>query len=99
MSDPKTTQVGGDHYVKLTIQPWEVMREWMTPEEYRGYHKGVVFAYLAREIDKGGNEDIKKALHHLSELVDFLNDQDEKDKKSSPVMPTDWVEDPLHDEG
>jgi hypothetical protein len=67
-------QVGGNHYLKMKIQPWEAMRAWLTPEEYRGYHKGVVIAYLAREADKGKDQDIEKSSHHMLELVDYLNE-------------------------
>ena len=67
------TQVGGDHYKKLgAYQPWEVLRHWLTPEEFRGYMKGTAIAYLAREQDKGGMLDIKKAGHTLQGLVELL---------------------------
>lgn len=66
------TQVGGDHYKKLgDYQPWEVLRRWLTPEEFHGYLKGSAIAYLARERDKGGNEDIGKAMHTLQALLEF----------------------------
>jgi hypothetical protein len=63
-------QVGGDHYSAMQVQPWEAMEAWLTPEEYRGYHKGVAIGYLARERQKGGDEDIKKAIHHLQRLAE-----------------------------
>jgi hypothetical protein len=67
------TQVGGDHYKKLgAYQPWEVLRRWLTPEEFRGYMKGTAIAYLARERDKGGMQDISKAGHTLQGLVELL---------------------------
>jgi hypothetical protein len=67
------TQVGGDHYKKLgAYQPWEVLRHWLTPEEFRGYMKGTAIAYLAREQDKGGMLDIRKAGHTLQGLVELL---------------------------
>lgn len=60
------TQEGGDHYKKLgAYQPWEVLARWLTPEELKGFAKGTVIAYLAREADKGGMLDIKKAAHTL----------------------------------
>ena len=66
-------QEGGDHYKKLgDYQPWEVLRRWLTPEEFRGYMKGTAIAYLAREQDKGGMLDIKKAGHTLQGLVELL---------------------------
>jgi hypothetical protein len=67
-------QVGGDHYAKMEIQPWQAMEAWLTPEEYRGYHKGVVIAYLARELSKGKDLDIEKSAHHLNKLVDYLKE-------------------------
>lgn len=67
-------QVGGSHYKDMAVQPWQAMEAWLTAEEYRGYHKGVAIAYLARERDKGGMEDIKKAIHHLQRLVEMVQD-------------------------
>lgn len=65
------TQVGGDHYKKLgQYQPWDVLKAWLTPEEYRGWMKGNAIVYLARERDKGGDMDIKKATHHLEKLME-----------------------------
>ena len=69
--DALSNQVGGSHYKDMVIQPWQAMEAWLTPEEYRGYHKGVAIAYLAREQQKGGIEDIKKAIHHLQRLVEM----------------------------
>lgn len=62
----KDVQIGGAHYKKLGHhQPWEVLATWMTPEELRGYMKGTVIAYLAREQDKGGDTDVAKACHTM----------------------------------
>lgn len=59
-------QIGGDHYKKLgEYQPWEVLARWLTPDELRGFAKGTVIAYLARERDKGGLQDVMKSLHTL----------------------------------
>lgn len=65
-------QEGGDHYKKMgDYQPWEVLKAWLTPEEFRGYMKGTAIAYLARERDKGGTLDIKKATHTLQGLIEL----------------------------
>jgi hypothetical protein len=66
-------QVAGSHYKDMVIQPWELMRAVMTREEYTAYHIGTVMAYLMRHKAKGGEQDIKKAQHHLTELVEYLN--------------------------
>ncbi len=68
-----TFQIAGDHYLRLqNMQPWEVLQHWLTKEEYRGYMKGTVLAYLAREKYKGGDVDILKANHTLCKLVETL---------------------------
>jgi len=65
------TQVDGDHYRSMgDTQPWDVLSKWLTPEEYRGYQKGVAIGYLAREQAKGGDSDIRKAAHHLQRLIE-----------------------------
>jgi hypothetical protein len=65
-------QEGGDHYKKLgDYQPWEVLKHWLTPEEFHGYMKGTAIAYLARELDKGGMLDIRKAAHTLQALIEL----------------------------
>ena len=64
MSDKK--QIGGDHYTRLEIQPWEAMQAWMTPEEFRGFLKGNVIKYLART--KNPKDDLLKAQHYLEKL-------------------------------
>jgi hypothetical protein len=76
MTKASETQVGGDHYRAMgAFQPWDVLKHWLTPEEYRGYQKGVAIAYLARERQKGGDQDIAKAAHHLQKLVEVLGEQ------------------------
>lgn len=59
-------QEGGDHYKKMgAYQPWEVAFAQLTPEEFKGAMKITVMSYLAREADKGGAADIRKAAHTL----------------------------------
>ena len=62
-------QIGGDHYVRHAIQPWDAMREWMTPAEFQGFLRGNAIKYIARCTDKGGVEDIEKAVHYLQQLA------------------------------
>lgn len=66
-------QIGGDHYKKLgDYQPFEVLKHWLTPEEYRGYMKGSAIAYFAREQSKGGKQDIEKGVHTLQVLLEKI---------------------------
>jgi hypothetical protein len=73
-----TAQKGGDHYKKYgDYQPWQVFEKWLTPEELKGFMKGTVIAYLAREADKGGRLDIEKAKHTLELYLELTGGSDE----------------------
>lgn len=71
----KDFQVGGDHYSKLTIQPWDVMRETLGNEAFCGFLHSNVIKYVMR--DKNGVEDLKKAQHHLSVLIAEIEGADD----------------------
>lgn len=67
--DPRLTQIGGNHYVAMDIQPWDAMRAWMSHEAFCGFLRGNAIKYLARCEAKGGIEDLKKARHYLDCLI------------------------------
>lgn len=58
-------QVGGDHYKKKAIQPWDFITENNIP-----YLEGNIVRYLARWRDKGGIDDLRKAQHYLQKVVE-----------------------------
>lgn len=59
------TQIGGSHYKDMAIQPIEVMRAVLTPEEYRGFLKGNIIKYSMRAGKKAGaSDDAEKAKHY-----------------------------------
>jgi len=74
-------QIGGDHYMVLGVQPWKAMESWMSYEEFTGYLRGNVVKYLARK--KGsradGIQDLEKAEHYLSKLIEVLNKEATKE--------------------
>jgi hypothetical protein len=59
------TQIGGTHYSKLKIQPWDYVAA-----NDLGYFEGSVVKYVTRWRDKGGVEDLKKARHFLDKLIE-----------------------------
>lgn len=59
-SSPSETQVGGNHYTKYKIQPGTFCEV----NGLDGYESSVV-KYVVRHQDKGGVEDIDKAIHCL----------------------------------
>jgi hypothetical protein len=63
---PSDRQVGGDHYVKRAIGPWDIWREYNM-----NAFEGAVLKYLLRWRDKGGVEDLKKARHTLDKLIEL----------------------------
>lgn len=84
------TQVDGSHYKDMgDFQPWDVLQSWLTPEEYRGYQKGVIIAYMARERAKGGDADLKKAAHHLQKLLEVVGTAP---VVAAPVADDGWIE-------
>jgi hypothetical protein len=70
MTQTNSYQVGGDHYASKTIQPWEAMQSWMTPEAFAGFLHGNCIKYLARYKDKNGVQDLEKCQHYLGKLID-----------------------------
>ena len=65
-----SVQIGGAHYKSKTIQPWDAMEVWMTPEQFKGFLIGNAQKYLARNNDKGGRQDIEKAKHYLEKYLE-----------------------------
>jgi len=73
---PLTAQVGGDHYKKFgDYQPWQVLAKWLSKDELKGFMKGTVISYLAREEDKGGRLDIEKAKHTLELYLELTKEK------------------------
>lgn len=57
---PLARQVGGDHYKDLKIQPAEFLRQLNVP-----HLEGEAIYRILRHKQKGGKEDIDKAIHTL----------------------------------
>ena len=74
--DSVSYQVGGNHYVKRKIQPWEIWKAYeMNPWEANA------LKYLLRHKDKGKPlEDLKKCRHYIEFLINTLEEQDVQDK-------------------
>lgn len=68
-------QVGGDHYKKMPIQPWDVYDTW--PIEQRiGAYRSDAIKYLMRMFDKNTPlENVEKAAHVCQKLAEVLRDR------------------------
>lgn len=69
---PLTTQVAGNHYKDMPIQPVEFIHK-----NSIGFLEGNVIKYTARHQKKNGADDIRKAIHCL-ELILELQYKDTK---------------------
>lgn len=67
MSDALEKQIGGKHYKKQGIQPWEYI-------EANGldFFQGNVVKYVTRYKDKSGIEDLEKAKHYIEYMIEKL---------------------------
>ena len=67
--DALDKQPGGDHYKKRAIQPIEyIIKNGMN------FLEGNVVKYVTRYKDKGGKQDLEKAIHYLELLVESYDD-------------------------
>lgn len=63
---PLSTQIGGDHYTKLAIQPMLYsMKNGLDPLQH------TIIKYVTRFRDKAGIEDLEKAKHCIDMLIEF----------------------------
>ena len=63
-------QVGGEHYVKLHIQPWDII-----DANNLDYWEGNALKYLLRWKYKNGVEDLEKAKHYIDYLIQRRNNE------------------------
>lgn len=68
----RSYQVGGNHYSKMKVQPWDAMESCMSDEEFVGYLRGNIIKYVMRCSEKDGIQDLKKSKHYLEKLIDTL---------------------------
>ncbi len=59
------TQHGGEHY-QTPIQPWDFIAA-----NNIGFFEGNAIKYLCRWQDKGGIQDLRKALHYIQKKIEL----------------------------
>lgn len=73
----RATQIGGTHYASKTIQPWDVLESWQSPEAFIGFLEGNALKYLSRWRQKGGVQDLAKCQHYLAKLIEVASQQEQ----------------------
>jgi hypothetical protein len=58
-------QIGGDHYARNTIQPWDYIIA-----NQLGYLEGNIIKYTTRWRRKGGVDDLRKVIHYAEKLIE-----------------------------
>lgn len=67
----KHDAVNPNHYIGSNgLEAMDVLRNFMTKEEVKGFHKGNALKYLLRCDKKNGTEDLKKAQKNLGWLIE-----------------------------
>jgi hypothetical protein len=66
MTNALQTQVGGDHYKSMNIQPVEFIHANNIP-----YMEGNIIKYIARWRTKNGLADLEKAKHYIDLLIEL----------------------------
>ena len=64
----KETQVGGDHYQRLKIQPIDFILANEIP-----FCEANAIKYLCRWRQKNGIQDLEKARHYIDLLIESIN--------------------------
>lgn len=65
MTTANTRQVGGTHYTRLSIAPWDFIHA-----NGMGYLAGNIVKYISRYQDKNGLVDLYKAKHYIEKLIE-----------------------------
>lgn len=71
-AEAQTRQVGGDHYKKMDVQPWDVV-DHGPREQAIGFYRYNALKYVMRAGEKDPfKQDIAKAHHYLQKLLEIL---------------------------
>ena len=66
MSTANERQIGGDHYRRQAIQPWDFIIA-----NGLDFMEGNVVRYVSRWRRKDGVNDLKKAAHYLQKMIEM----------------------------
>jgi hypothetical protein len=73
------TQVGGDHYCRMAIQPVKFIHSNHIP-----FLEANVIKYVCRHRAKGGRADIEKAIHYLQLILELDYPETSTSKEAKP---------------
>ena len=66
---PQNKQIGGSHYKKMKIQPYEFISK-----NNLSFFQGNVVKYVGRSLNKNGIQDLEKIIHYCELEIKKLKD-------------------------
>ena len=79
------TQVGGDHYKDMAIQPSEFVNK-----NKMLFAEGNAIKYICRHNNKGGKQDLEKAKHYIDMIIERdYGDETYKSQTFTVSLPND----------
>lgn len=87
MDNPLNTQVGGNHYKDLAIQPAEFVMANKIP-----WAEGNAIKYIVRHRNKNGREDLEKAKHYIDMIIarEYPTEKFERQMDEKPTLDSDY---------
>lgn len=82
MTNPNDTQIGGEHYKKYPIQPWDYIMKNNIP-----WAEGCIIEWVTRWRDKGGVQDLEKAKHMIEKIISGCDVNVKPQTKPHDIMP------------
>ena len=68
-------QVGGEHYKKMGVEPWDVIDTWPIEQRIGAYRAGAL-KYIMRMGSKDQSEqEVGKGIHYLEKLLEVLKER------------------------
>jgi len=82
MAKANDFQVGGKHYAENDVQAWDAITAWGL-----GFLDGNVVKYMSRWRKKGGLQDLLKAQHYLSKVIEEVEEHNSRKQAASTINP------------
>ena len=67
--------INPEHYKHGRFEAIEIIKDKLSPEEFKGFCKGLILKYIIRADFKNGLEDYEKAEWYLKYLIEDLKDE------------------------
>jgi hypothetical protein len=73
------SQVGGDHYTNMAVEPWDVIATWPLQQQI-GFYRGNACKYVLRMGSKDSPlQEARKAAHYMEKLIEVLEEDDDEE--------------------